>query len=62
MQKVVMKCQSCDGDGWTLDVEPGHADDCRCWDEDAAFSTCPVPVQVQVMCEACEGTGMQPVQ
>ena len=55
--QVTEPCRACDGDGWTVDVEPGHAPDCTCY-TGGVGSTCPVPVQVQVKCERCNGEGV----
>lgn len=50
-------CLRCDGDGWYVDSESGHAPNCDC---DTKMTTCPIEVQVQVECSACGGTGRVP--
>lgn len=48
-------CPECNGDGWVVEIEATHG--CG-GDENVCSHTCPVPMQVQVGCYFCLGTGV----
>ena len=48
-------CFGCGGQGYHVETEYGH--DCG-GDDRLCQSRCPVPVPVQVACEACGGSGV----
>ncbi len=47
-----MKCPACQGDGWTVEMDHDPSCDGNC--------TTKCPIQVQVLCEHCRGTGKIP--
>lgn len=47
-------CPECDGHGWYSGTESGHGCDGT---ERSCEQNCPVPIQVQVECEMCNGRG-----
>lgn len=51
-----MRCNHCDGLGWTVVVVPAH--DPRC--DGTCYVGCPIPVEEQEECKACCGTGEGP--
>lgn len=51
---AMMDCPDCDGRGWDTEVESAHGCDGT---PEGCAATCPVPVQVQVQCEYCGGSG-----
>lgn len=53
-KKELMVCSECNGEGWILVNESGHG--CNGTDEDCN-RTCPIPIQKQVGCEYCLGSG-----
>jgi len=51
------QCLHCQGQGWIEDVEPG------CCGRPTEHGDCcgqPIPVQCQIQCEGCLGTGEVP--
>ena len=53
-KKELMVCSECNGEGWILGNESGHG--CNGTDEDCN-RTCPIPIQKQIGCEYCLGSG-----
>jgi hypothetical protein len=54
MEEEKTMCGGCDGQGWYSGTSAGHG--CDGTEEDCARS-CPIPIQIQVPCSECGGTG-----
>jgi DnaJ-class molecular chaperone len=57
MSELTEPCEKCNGQGWFEDCDSGHGCDGT---EADCVRNCPIPIQIQVECEWCFGTGIYP--
>jgi len=54
MMPEVRECPVCEGRGWYEGTDSGHHPNCDCGE---GGYLCPIPVQIQIECEMCYGSG-----